>query len=45
MELDDRLGQKAVLIFTGGRRNTPVEAAELRFTPPPGVDVIGKPVG
>ncbi len=45
MELDDKLGQKAVLIFGSAVRNGPVAPAETAFTPPPGVDVIGKPVG
>jgi outer membrane lipoprotein carrier protein len=43
MELADRLGQTAVVDFERSRRNVPVEAGELRFEPPPGVDVIGKP--
>jgi outer membrane lipoprotein carrier protein len=43
MELEDRLGQKASLKFEGGRRNAPVDPAELRFTPPPGVDLLGTP--
>lgn len=43
MELADRLGQTAVVDFERSRRNAPVGAAELRFVPPPGVDVIGKP--
>lgn len=45
MELDDKLGQRASLRFSNGVRNARVAAAEVRFTPPPGVDVIGKPVG
>jgi outer membrane lipoprotein carrier protein len=45
MELDDKLGQKAVLIFGTAVRNGPVAPEETTFTPPPGVDVIGKPVG
>jgi len=44
MEIDDKLGQKAVLIFGKARRNAPVAPAETSFTPPPGVDVIGRPV-
>lgn len=43
MELEDRLGQKASLRFEGGRRNAPVDPAELRFTPPAGVDLLGTP--
>jgi outer membrane lipoprotein carrier protein len=45
MELDDKLGQKAVLVFGSAVRNGPVAPAETTFAPPPGVDVIGKPVG
>lgn len=45
MELDDKLGQTAVLIFGTALRNAPVAPAETTFTPPPGVDVIGKPIG
>jgi outer membrane lipoprotein carrier protein len=45
MELDDKLGQKSVLVFGSAVRNGPVQPAEMTFTPPPGADVIGKPVG
>ncbi len=45
MELDDKLGQKAVLIFGTAQRNAPVAPSETSFSPPAGVDVIGKPVG
>ncbi len=44
MEIDDKLGQKAVLVFGKAQRNAPVAPAETSFTPPPGVDVIGRPV-
>lgn len=44
MEIDDKLGQRASLIFGKAQRNLPVAPAETTFTPPPGVDVIGKPV-
>lgn len=44
LEIDDKLGQQAVLIFSQGVRNPPLEPALLRFTPPPGADLIGKPV-
>jgi outer membrane lipoprotein carrier protein len=44
MEIDDKLGQKAVLVFGRAQRNAPVAPAETSFSPPPGVDVIGKPV-
>ena len=45
MEIEDRLGQKASLRFEGGRRNDPVDPAELRFAPPAGVDLLGTPRG
>ncbi len=45
MDLLDKLGQTAIITFAAARRNAPVQAAELTFTPPAGVDVIGKPVG
>jgi outer membrane lipoprotein carrier protein len=44
MEIDDKLGQRAVLVFGTTRRNQPVAPDQLQFTPPAGVDVIGKPV-
>ena len=44
LEIDDKLGQRTVLMFSASLRNVPVEAAELRFVPPPGADVIGTPV-
>lgn len=44
MELHDKLGQTATLIFGKTTRNGPVDAAELHFTPPPGADVIGTPL-
>lgn len=44
MVLVDKLGQTAVLAFERGVRNPPVDPSEVSFTPPPGVDVIGKPV-
>lgn len=43
MEIDDKLGQTAVLLFGRAVRNGPVAPGEMRFVPPPGVDVIGKP--
>lgn len=43
MVLHDKLGQTATLIFGKAVRNGAVNAAELHFTPPPGVDVIGTP--
>ncbi len=44
MELHDKLGQTSTLIFGRTTRNGPVDAAELRFTPPPGADLIGTPL-
>lgn len=43
MELQDRLGQRTTIEFTRAVRNGPLAADELRFVPPPGVDVIGTP--
>ena len=43
MEIDDRLGQKAVLEFSDVVRNGKVPAEAVQFTPPRGVDVIGTP--
>ncbi|HNS28874.1 MAG TPA: outer membrane lipoprotein chaperone LolA [Steroidobacteraceae bacterium] len=43
MELNDKLGQSATLLFSRTQRNVPVDPAELRFTPPPGADLIGTP--
>ena len=43
MILDDRLGQTATLVFDSIARNVPVSDAEVSFTPPAGVDVIGTP--
>ena len=45
MEIDDKLGQKAVLAFGKAQRIVPAAPAETSFTPPPGVDVIGRPAG
>ncbi len=41
MILEDKLGQQATLLFSRSQRNAPVAAAEVSFSPPPGVDVIG----
>ncbi|MBV9696484.1 MAG: outer membrane lipoprotein chaperone LolA [Gammaproteobacteria bacterium] len=43
MILEDRLGQTATLVFDSIARNVPVAPAEVSFTVPPGVDVIGTP--
>jgi outer membrane lipoprotein carrier protein len=42
MELRDKLGQRTVIEFGGVRRNPPLDAAQFRFEPPPGADVIGR---
>jgi len=44
LEIDDKLGQKALLRFENGIRNPRLDPAELRFESPAGADVIGKPV-
>jgi outer membrane lipoprotein carrier protein len=41
MELTDTFGQTTELRFTGLQRNPRVDAAQFRFVPPPGADVIG----
>ena len=43
MILEDKLGQTATIIFQKIARNAPVAPAEVSFTPPAGVDVIGTP--
>jgi outer membrane lipoprotein carrier protein len=43
MILEDKLGQDATLVFSRSERNAPVAVAEVTFTTPKGVDVIGKP--
>ena len=43
MILEDKLGQNATLVFSRSERNAPVALAEVTFTAPKGVDVIGKP--
>ena len=41
MILEDKLGQVSTLTFSRSQRNAPVTNAEVSFTPPKGVDVIG----
>jgi outer membrane lipoprotein carrier protein len=41
MILEDKLGQASTLTFSHSQRNAPVTNAEVSFTPPPGVDVLG----
>jgi outer membrane lipoprotein carrier protein len=43
MVLKDKLGQTATIQFEGARRNAPVSAEEVSFTPPRTADVIGTP--
>lgn len=44
LEIDDRLGQRVTLAFRGGQRNPAIPAGVLRFDPPAGADLIGKPL-
>ena len=44
MVLKDKLGQTVRLDFVSSMRNAPVADTELKFTPPPGADVIGTPL-
>ena len=41
LELEDRFGQRTRLDFQHLERNPPLDPALLKFTPPPGVDVVG----
>jgi len=43
MELQDRLGQRTAIDFVQPVRNVALPPDEMRFVPPPGADVIGKP--
>jgi outer membrane lipoprotein carrier protein len=43
MIIDDKLGQTATVDFESSVRNASVAPEEVRFEPPPGVDVIGIP--
>ncbi len=43
MVLLDKLNQTVRLDFVSSARNVPVADTELKFTPPPGADVIGTP--
>jgi outer membrane lipoprotein carrier protein len=43
MLLEDKLGQQSTLVFSRSQRNAPVSSADVSFTPPPGVDVLGTP--
>ena len=43
MIVEDKLGQTATIDFSNSVRNAPLDESLMRFTPPKGVDVIGKP--
>lgn len=43
MVLKDKLGQTVRLEFSRSERNPAVAEADVKFTPPPGADVIGTP--
>lgn len=42
MEIQDNFGQTTVLRFSRFEPNPPVAAAQFRFTPPKGADVVGE---
>jgi outer membrane lipoprotein carrier protein len=44
LEIVDKLGQRSNLQFTNVQRNLAVDPAQVRFEPPAGTDVIGKPL-
>jgi outer membrane lipoprotein carrier protein len=44
LEIVDKLGQRSSLQFTKVQRNPVVDPDEVRFQPPIGTDVIGKPL-
>lgn len=44
LEIDDKMGQRARWLLDVSVRNARIDAAEFRFTPPSGTDVIGTPV-
>jgi outer membrane lipoprotein-sorting protein len=43
MIVEDKLGQTATIMFQQIVRNVPLDKADLSFTPPKDVDVIGTP--
>jgi outer membrane lipoprotein carrier protein len=43
MIVEDKLGQTATIVLDKITRNVPVAPADVSFTPPQGVDVIGTP--
>lgn len=44
LEIDDKLGQRALMVFNTSVRNGRIDPSEFRFAPPAGADVIGKPL-
>ena len=42
MELTDTFGNVTTLVFAGFERNPVLDAAQFRFVPPPGADVVGE---
>jgi outer membrane lipoprotein carrier protein len=42
MQLTDHFGQTTVLRFSAIERNPPLQAAQFRFVPPKGADVLGQ---
>ena len=42
MELKDSFGNLTTLVFTNFERNVALDAAQFRFTPPAGADVVGE---
>jgi len=42
MELKDTFGNVTTLRFGAFERNTPVDAGQFKFVPPPGADVVGE---
>ena len=42
MELRDTFGNVTTLRFGAFERNTPLDAAQFKFVPPPGADVVGE---
>ena len=44
LEIVDKLGQRSLLRFSSVQRNPRIDPSEVRFQPPPGVDVIGTPL-
>lgn len=44
MELDDKLGQRTLLVFSSSRRNAKLPAETFSFTVPAGADLIGTAV-